>query len=125
MRVLVVDDSAAMRTIIKRVLGALDVQEITEAGDGAEALVLFDQSEFDLILSDWVMPKMDGLEFLKEVRKRNPTVPFLMVTTEAERARVISAIQAGVSDYVVKPFTVEVLKSKLGKWVMVKAQERQ
>jgi two-component system, chemotaxis family, chemotaxis protein CheY len=121
MRVLIVDDSATLRNVIKRGLNDLHVTDIAEAGDGAEALGLFQQGGFDLILSDWIMAGLDGLEFLKEVRKVDPSIPFLMVTTESERSHVILAIQAGVSDYVVKPFTAESLKSKLDKWVSVRS----
>ncbi len=117
MRALVVDDSGTMRTIIKRGLSLLNVTDVVDAEDGAVALKLFQSGEFDLILSDWNMPNMDGLEFLQNVRGMNETIPFVMITTEAERSRVVSAIQAGVSDYIVKPFTVDVLKAKLDRWV--------
>ncbi|WP_166830273.1 response regulator [Thalassoroseus pseudoceratinae] len=117
MRALVVDDSGTMRTIIKRGLSLLSVTQVADAEDGVQALSLFKSAEFDLILSDWNMPNMDGLEFLENVRSINETIPFIMITTEAERSRVVSAIQAGVSDYIVKPFTVDVLKAKLDRWI--------
>ncbi len=117
MQALVVDDSGTMRTIIKRGLSLLGVTDTVEAADGVQALELFKSGDYGLILSDWNMPNMDGLEFLKHVRELNEQVPFIMITTEAERSRVVSAIQAGVSDYIVKPFTVDVLKSKLDRWV--------
>lgn len=119
MKVLLVDDSGTMRTIQRRCLNKLGVDDIAEAEDGQQALELFAAGSFDVILSDWNMPNMDGLTFLKEVRQRNTDIPFVMITTEAERARVLSAIQAGCSDYLVKPFTPDDLKAKLEKWVAV------
>ena len=121
MRVLIADESAAMRNLIKGGLSDLNVTDVSGAADGTEALRLFQEGGFDLILSDWILAGLDGLEFLKAVRRQNSAVPFLMVTTESERSRVILAIQAGVSDYVVKPFTAETLKSKLDKWVSVQS----
>lgn len=117
MKVLIVDDSGTMRTIQKRCLSKLGIEDVVEAEDGRKGLEAFERDTFDVILSDWNMPNMDGLAMLKEIRQRNTTVPVIMITTEAERARVVSAIQAGVSDYLVKPFTPEGLKEKLEKWV--------
>lgn len=119
MKVLIVDDSGTMRTIQKRCLNKLGIEDIVEAEDGRKGLEAFERGTFDIILSDWNMPNMDGLALLKEIRQRNTTVPVLMITTEAERARVVSAIEAGVSDYLVKPFTPEGLKEKLERWVPV------
>ncbi len=121
MKILLVDDSGTMRTIQKRVLAKLgiDVEDVTEAEDGCEALKIFEEKSFDIILSDWNMPNMDGLTFLKEIRQRDKNIPFIMITTESERARVVAAIQAGCSDYLVKPFTPDGLKEKLEKWVGV------
>ena len=119
MKVLIVDDSGTMRTIQKRCLNKLGIEDIVEAEDGRKGLEAFERGTFDIILSDWNMPNMDGLALLKEIRQRNTTVPVLMITTEAERARVVSAIEAGVSDYLVKPYTPEGLKEKLERWVPV------
>jgi two-component system, chemotaxis family, chemotaxis protein CheY len=120
MKVLLVDDSGTMRTIQKRCLQKLGVEDIVEAEDGRLALEQFEKQPFDVVLSDWNMPNMDGLSLLKEIRQRNKQVPVIMITTEAERARVVSAIQAGCSDYLVKPFTPDGLKEKLEKWVAAK-----
>ncbi|HCS55881.1 response regulator [Rubinisphaera sp.] len=113
MKVLVVDDSRTMRVIITKALAQLGFGDVTEAADGREALELFNSNSFDAVLSDWNMPNMNGLEFLKEVRQINKTIPFIMITTEAERGSVVAAIQAGVTDYVVKPFTQDALRKKL------------
>ena len=114
-RVLVADDSSTMRKIILRSLQAVGVTEITEAADGAEALSLFRPGEFDLVLTDWNMPGMTGLEVLQGIRSQDTAIPVIMVTTEAEKTRVMEAIQAGVSDYLVKPFTADTLREKLEK----------
>ena len=112
-----------MRTIQKRCLLKLGVAEadITEAEDGQQALQHFQSKAFDVVLSDWNMPNMDGLTFLQKVREVNKDVPFIMITTEAERARVVTAIQNGVTDYLVKPFTPDDLRAKLEKWVAAPA----
>ena len=110
MRVLIVDDSKTMRTIIKGVLGSMGVSEIEEACDGRDALTKVDAFYPDVILCDWNMPVMDGLAFVKQFRGRGSKTPVIMVTTEAEKARVIEAIKAGVNNYAVKPFTPEGLE---------------
>lgn len=120
MKVLLVDDSGTMRTIQRRCLNKLGVEDVTEAEDGRHALEFFVRGGYDIVLSDWNMPNMDGLSLLKEIRQRDKDIPVIMITTEAERARVVMAIQAGVSDYLVKPFTPDALKDKLERWVTVK-----
>ncbi len=123
MKVLLVDDSGTMRTIQRRCLEKMGIEhdDITDAADGCKALELFERFSFDVVLSDWNMPNMDGLGLLKAIRNRNSDIPFFMITTESERARVLSAIQLGVSDYLVKPFTPDDLREKLEKWVSVTA----
>lgn len=120
MKVLLVDDSGTMRAIQRRCLLKLGVEDISEAEDGMQALALFESNLFDVVLTDWNMPRMDGLELLQELRKRNREIPIIMITTEAERSRVVQAIQYGVSDYLVKPFTPDGLREKIEKWVHVK-----
>lgn len=110
MRVLIIDDSKTMRTIIKGVLGSFGVVETEEAADGREALIKVDSFYPDIILCDWNMPVMDGLTFVKQFRGRGSKTPIIMVTTEAEKPRVIEAIKAGVNNYAVKPFTPEGLE---------------
>jgi two-component system chemotaxis response regulator CheY len=114
-RVLVADDSSTMRKIIIRSLQAVGVSEITEAADGTEAIAKFQPGQFDMVLTDWNMPGKTGLEVVQDIRGRDAKIPIIMVTTEAEKGRVMQAIQAGVSDYLVKPFTAETLREKLSK----------
>ncbi len=114
-RVLVVDDSSTMRKIILRSLNAVGIPSATEAADGDEAVNMFKPGDFDLVLTDWNMPGKNGLEVVAEIRKMDADVPIIMVTTEAEKKRVLEAIQAGVSDYLVKPFTADTLREKLEK----------
>lgn len=116
LRVLVADDSSTMRKIITRSLIAVGAGEPTEAADGAEAVAKFKPGEFDLVLTDWNMPGKTGLEVVKEIRALDSQVKIMMVTTEAEKTRVVQAIEAGVSDYLVKPFTADVLREKLQKY---------
>lgn len=116
-KVLVVDDSGTMRKIILRSLNALGVTDVVEAGDGSDGLDLFKQQQFDIVLTDWNMPRMTGLELLKAIRGSGSTVPVILITTEAEKGRVLEAVQAGVSDYLVKPFETEGLRQKLQKFV--------
>jgi two-component system, chemotaxis family, chemotaxis protein CheY len=121
MKILLVDDSGTMRAIQKRCLYKLGVtgDDVVEAKNGKVALEAFGAESFDIILTDQNMPVMDGLTFVKEVRATNKDIPIVMVTTESERSRVIVAIEAGVSDYLVKPFTPDDLSAKLRKWVPV------
>lgn len=117
--VLVADDSGTMRKIIIRSLNAVGISSVVEAADGSQAVALFSPGKFDLVLTDWNMPGKTGLEVIKEIRAQDGRVPIIMITTEAEKSRVIQAIQAGVSDYLVKPFTAETLREKLDKHVAV------
>jgi two-component system chemotaxis response regulator CheY len=113
MKILLIDDSKTMRNIQKAVLGQLGYTEIHEACDGQDALSKVGAIRPDLILVDWNMPNMDGLSFVKAYRQTNKTTPMIMVTTEAEKSRVIEAIKAGVNNYVVKPFTPDLLSQRI------------
>lgn len=114
MKVLLVDDSRTMRNIWKKVITTINNSEAVEAGDGLEGLkAVKEQGPFHLMLVDWNMPNMDGLTMVKKVRETNKTTPIIMVTTEAEKPRIIEAIKAGVNNYVVKPFTPETLLEKI------------
>lgn len=114
MKFLVVDDSATMRRIVVNSLQRLGYSESVEAGDGAEALDAFDGS-IDFVITDWNMPTMSGLDFVRALRGRadGTDVPILMVTTRSVREDIVLAAQAGVNNYVVKPFTPAVLKEKI------------
>ena len=114
MKFLLVDDSRTMRNIWKKVLSGLENSEIVEAGDGVEGLNAIKESgPVDMMLVDWNMPNMDGLSMVKKVRETDKTTPIIMVTTEAEKPRIIEAIKAGVNNYVVKPFTPDALLGKI------------
>lgn len=110
MRVLIIDDSKTMRNIIKSVLTLVGATDIHEAGNGQEALEKADLCKPDLILCDWNMPVMDGITFVRTYRGKGQKTPIVMVTTEAEKSRVIDAIKAGVNNYAVKPFTPDGLQ---------------
>jgi two-component system chemotaxis response regulator CheY len=116
-KVLVVDDFATMRRIVKGVLKQLGFSDIIEAEDGDLALKELNKDKFGLIVSDWNMPNMTGLDLLKAVRSDNNLkgIPFLMVTAEGQKENVVQAVQAGVSNYIVKPFTPETFSAKLEK----------
>lgn len=127
MRFLVVDDELHIRKIIKAVCSAMGVGEVLEAVDGRSALEVLrtgalirnsslrDKKRFDLIISDWMMPELTGIEFLRAVRtdRKLQAIPFLMLTAENERDMVARAIEEGVSDYIIKPFTADVLETKI------------
>jgi len=116
-KVLIVDDMATMRRIIKSLLEQLGFKNIDEAEDGAIALEKLKKRNYDLVITDWNMPNMTGLELVQEIRKdpQLKEIPVLMVTAEAKKENVIAAIKAGVNNYIVKPFTAETLKEKLEK----------
>lgn len=117
MRVLVADDSGIMRKIIIRSLNSVGVTDVVEAADGQEAINAYNSNDIDLILTDWNMPNKSGLDVVNEIRAQGSTVPIIMVTTEAQKGQVIAAIQAGVSDYLTKPFEADDLRAKLDKFV--------
>lgn len=116
-KILIVDDFATMRRILKNILKQLGFKNLVEADDGTTAWEVLEGQTIDLVISDWNMPKMTGLELLKKVRASESykRIPFLMVTAEAQKQNVIEAVQAGVSNYVVKPFTAEAISDKLEK----------
>lgn len=117
MKILVVDDFSTMRRIIKNLLRQIGYASVEEAEDGSQAYSKLKGGGFGFVVSDWNMPNMDGLELLKRIRSDEELkdLPVLMVTAEAEKEKVVTAIQAGVNNYVVKPFTGEVLKEKMDK----------
>jgi len=115
MNVLVVDDYKSMVRIVRGMLNQLGFVNIDDAPDGAAAMALLKEKTYGLVLSDWNMQPVTGLELLKQVRaeERTKKTPFVMVTAEAKVENVIAARQAGVNNYVIKPFTLAVLKQKL------------
>lgn len=116
-KILVVDDFATMRKVIRNLLKQSGYENIVEAEDGVNALKILKSQKIDFIVSDWNMPNMSGLELLKAVRADEDlkTLPFLMVTAEALQENVVAAVKAGVSNYIVKPFTSETLDEKIKK----------
>lgn len=116
-KVLVVDDFATMRRIVTNLLNKLGFTNIVEAEDGLQGFNLAKNGEFDLIISDWNMPNLNGLDMVKQIRKLDigAKVPILMVTAESKREQIIAAAQAGVNGYIVKPFNEQTLREKLEK----------
>lgn len=116
-KILVVDDFATMRKVIRNLLKQVGYENIVEAEDGVIALKTLKSQKIDLVVSDWNMPNMTGLELLKAVRSDEElkSTPFLMVTAEALQDNVLAAVKAGVSNYIVKPFTAETLNDKITK----------
>lgn len=114
-RILTVDDYKTMLRIIGNLLRQLGFQNIDEAYEGGEALRLMSHTKYDLIISDWNMEPMSGIELLKAVRAEPKwqQIPFIMVTAESKTENVIAAKQAGVTNYIVKPFNAETLRTKL------------
>ncbi len=116
MKFLVVDDSSTMRRIIKNTLGRLGYKDILEAENGVEAWSVMESNpEIDILVTDWNMPEMNGLELVKKVRSDDSyeDMPIIMVTTEGGKTEVITALKAGVNNYIIKPFTPQILREKL------------
>jgi two-component system chemotaxis response regulator CheY len=112
MRFLVVDDSATMRRIVVNSLQRIGFTDVVEAEDGDDALARFDGS-VGFVITDWNMPNVNGLDFARALRARGESVPILMVTTRSVREDIVAAVEAGVNNYIVKPFTPQVLKDKI------------
>jgi two-component system chemotaxis response regulator CheY len=112
MKALVVDDSLTIRKIIAKALQQIGIESVVEAENGAVALTAVSEHSPDLILMDWNMPQMSGIEALTKLRGQGCKTPVIMVTTEAEKSRVIEAIKAGANDYLIKPFAPEQLAEK-------------
>ena len=126
LRFLVVDDFSTMRRIVKNLLQELGYANVQEADDGSTALPMLKTGNFDFVITDWNMPQLPGLELLKAVRA-DPNLthlPVLMVTAEAKREQIVEAARAGVSGYVIKPFTAQVLGEKLAKILQARASAR-
>ncbi len=117
MNIMLVDDSRTIRKIQRRTLEQLGHTDIVDAEDGVVALAMFNEKAPDLILIDWNMPNMNGLELVQKIRETNKTIPLIMCTTEAEKSRVLEALKAGVNNYIVKPFTAESLGEKINQTI--------
>lgn len=117
MKILVVDDFATMRRIIKNILKQLGFTDIDEADDGGTALNKLKADKFDFVITDWNMPNVSGLELLKSIRSDAALkdMPVLMVTAEALKENIVTAVKEGVNNYIVKPFTAETMKEKIDK----------
>jgi two-component system chemotaxis response regulator CheY len=117
MRVLIVDDFSTMRRIIKNLLSDLGFNNSVEAEDGHSALAVLRRETIELVVTDWNMPGMSGIELLRAIRAdpQLRPLPVLMVTAEAKREQIIEAAQSGVNGYIIKPFTAQTLEEKLGK----------
>jgi two-component system chemotaxis response regulator CheY len=117
MRILVVDDFSTMRRIIKNILKQLGFTNVVDADDGTTAWQVLNSDKIDFIISDWNMPKMSGIDLLRKVRgsEEFADTPFLMVTAEAQQENLVEAVQAKVSNYIVKPFTPDTLEQKINK----------
>ena len=117
MKILVVDDMSTMRRIIKNALQQIGFSNVDEAEDGKGALQKLRNDQFNLVISDWNMPVMNGLELLKEIRGDSnlKDTPILMVTAESKKENILEAIQSGASNYIVKPFTAQTLQEKIEK----------
>jgi two-component system chemotaxis response regulator CheY len=116
MRILIVDDSSTMRRIIGNVVQQLGVSkdDFDEAEDGVVAWKLFqEKNNYDVVLTDWNMPNMNGLDLVKHIRTADKKIPIVMITTEGGKGEVITALKAGVNNYIVKPFSADILKEKL------------
>ncbi|MDY7002078.1 MAG: response regulator [Thermodesulfobacteriota bacterium] len=116
-KILVVDDFQSMRSLIKNILRKLGFNKTYEANDGTVAWTTLNEEEIDLVISDWNMPQMKGIDLLRKVRAAEEfeDLPFLMVTAEGLKENVLEALKAGVSGYIVKPFSSEALKDKIDK----------
>ncbi|WP_447972139.1 chemotaxis response regulator CheY [Nitrospira sp. Kam-Ns4a] len=117
MKIMVVDDMSTMRRIVKNILKQLGFANVEEAENGQEALAKMRADRFNFVVSDWNMPVMSGIELLRAIRADGELkdIPVLMVTAEAQKENIIEAVQAGVSNYIVKPFTAETLQEKMNK----------
>lgn len=115
MKILVVDDFSTMRRIIKNILREIGYNNVDEADDGTTALEKLRAGKFDFVVTDWNMPNMPGIELLKAIRSdaELKDMPVLMVTAEAAKENVVTAVQAGVNNYIVKPFTAAALKERI------------
>ena len=113
MKALVVDDSAVMRKVLIGALGRANINEVDQASDGKEAVDAVQATDYQLVLMDWNMPNMLGIDAVRAIRACGKTMPIIMVTTEAEKGRVLEALKAGANNYIIKPFEPTTIVSKI------------
>ena len=113
MKALVVDDSTVMRKVLIGALSRAEITDVIEASDGKEAVDAVSENDFDIVLMDWNMPNMLGIDAVKEIRTQGKKVPIIMVTTEAEKSRVLEALKVGANNYVIKPFKPDAIVGKI------------
>jgi two-component system chemotaxis response regulator CheY len=113
MKALVVDDSTVMRKVVIGALQRAGITDVEQAADGQEAVSMVTGNNFDIVLMDWNMPNMLGIDALRSIRAAGHTMPIIMVTTEAEKCRVVEALKAGANNYVIKPFTPDTIIGKI------------
>jgi two-component system chemotaxis response regulator CheY len=113
MKALVVDDSAVMRKILIGALTRAKITDVDQASDGLEAVAAVEREDYALVLMDWNMPNMLGIDAVRAIRAKGKTVPIIMVTTEAEKSRVIEALKAGANNYIIKPFEPDAIVEKI------------
>jgi two-component system, chemotaxis family, chemotaxis protein CheY len=113
MKALVVDDSAVMRKVIIGALARADITDVEQAADGKEAVEAVQNVDVDLILMDWNMPNMLGIDAVRAIRELGKTMPIIMVTTEAEKGRIVEALKAGAQNYIIKPFEPATIIEKI------------
>lgn len=117
LKILVVDDFSTMRRVIRKLLNNIGFSHIDEASDGRKALSMLQNGYYDIVLTDWNMPEMTGIDLVRSIREdsRLRNLPVVMVTAESKREQIIQAAQTGINGYIVKPFTAETLYDKISK----------
>ncbi len=113
MKVLIVDDSAVMRKVLIGALSRGGIRDVVQAGDGQEAMEAVKKEKFDVILMEWNMPRMPGIDAVRKLRASGCETPIIMVTAEAEKRRVVEALRSGVNNYVIKPFKADIIARKV------------
>ena len=121
MKALVVDDSTVMRKVMAGALLRMGIDDVTQAADGQEAVDATEIDDFDIVLMDWNMPVMSGIDALIEIRAQGKKMPIIMVTTETEKSRVVQALKAGANSYIIKPFEINTILDQIKKFVVLGA----
>ena len=117
MKALVVDDSAVMRKVIIGALSRAEIVDVDQAADGREAVTACENADYDIVLMDWNMPNLSGIDAVRGIRKLGKTMPIIMVTTEAEKGRIVEALKAGAQNYIIKPFEPATIIDKINQTI--------